>query len=41
MTVLITTENNPPAGVPFTTMQDPITRILAAKAALYFGFLRE
>jgi hypothetical protein len=36
MTVLITTANNPPAGVPFTTMTNPVMRVIAAKAALYF-----
>jgi hypothetical protein len=36
MTVLITTANNPPAGVPFLQMTDPVMRTIAAKAALYF-----
>ena len=36
MTVLITTANNPPAGVPFLAMSDPVMRKIAAKAALYF-----
>jgi hypothetical protein len=36
MTVLITTANNPPAGVPMLTMRDPVMRVIAAKAALYF-----
>jgi hypothetical protein len=35
-TVLITTANNPPDGVPFLQMKDPIIRMIAAKAALYF-----
>lgn len=36
MTVLITTANNPPDGMPFLLMKDPATRAVAAKAALYF-----
>ncbi len=36
MTVLITTANNPPAGMPFLQMNDPVIRRIAAKAALYF-----
>lgn len=36
MTVLITTANNPPQGVPFLQMNDPIMRTITAKAALYF-----
>ena len=36
MTVLITTANNPPAGMPFLRMTDPVMRAIAAKAALYF-----
>ena len=36
MTVLITTANNPPAGMPFLKMMDPTLRAIAAKAALYF-----
>ncbi len=36
MTVLITTANNPPGGLPFLKMTDPVLRVIAAKAALYF-----
>ncbi|MCL1925806.1 MAG: hypothetical protein FWF95_01540 [Syntrophorhabdaceae bacterium] len=36
MTVLITTANNPPSGVPFLEMVNPNIRMIAAKAALYF-----
>jgi hypothetical protein len=36
MTVLITTANNPPNGVPYLQMTDPVIRTIAAKAALYF-----
>jgi hypothetical protein len=36
MTVLITTANNPPEGLPFLKMADPVMRVIAAKAALYF-----
>ena len=36
MTVLITTANNPPDGVPYLQMKDPVMRKIAAKAALYF-----
>jgi hypothetical protein len=36
MTVLITTANNPPDGVPYLQMKDPVMRTIAAKAALYF-----
>ena len=36
MTVLITTANNPPEGLPFLKMTDPVMRAIAAKAALYF-----
>jgi hypothetical protein len=36
MTVLITTANKPPEGVPFLQMNDPVMRIIAAKAAVYF-----
>jgi hypothetical protein len=36
MTVLITTANNPPNGVPYLQMSDPVMRTIAAKAALYF-----
>jgi hypothetical protein len=36
MTVLITTANNPPQGMPFLQMSDPVMRTIAAKAALYF-----
>ena len=35
-TVLITTANNPPVGVPFLQMKNPSVRMIAAKAALYF-----
>lgn len=36
VTVLITTANNPPEGVPNLEMTDPVMRAIAAKAALYF-----
>jgi hypothetical protein len=36
VTVLITTANKPPAGMPLLQMTDPVTRTIAAKAALYF-----
>ena len=36
MTVLITTANNPPDGMPYLEMKDPVMRTIAAKAALYF-----
>ena len=36
VTVLITTANNPPPGLPFLQMTDPVMRTIAAKAALYF-----
>jgi hypothetical protein len=36
MTVLITTANNPPGGLPHLKMTDPVMRAIAAKAALYF-----
>jgi hypothetical protein len=36
VTVLITTANNPPDGVPYLQMTDPVMRTIAAKAALYF-----
>jgi hypothetical protein len=36
MTVLITTANNPPEGLPFLKMTDLVMRVIAAKAALYF-----
>jgi len=36
MTVLITTANNPPSGMPFLQMTNPVARTIAAKAALYF-----
>jgi hypothetical protein len=36
VTVLITTANNPPDGVPYLQMKDPVMRTIAAKAALYF-----
>jgi hypothetical protein len=36
VTVLITTANNPPEGLPFLEMKDPVMRVIAAKAALYF-----
>jgi hypothetical protein len=36
VTVLITTANNPPDGVPLLQMKDPVIRAIAAKAALYF-----
>jgi hypothetical protein len=36
MTVLITTANNPPDGMPYLQMKDRIMRTIAAKAALYF-----
>ena len=35
-TILITTANNPPDGVPFLQMKDPATRMITSKAALYF-----
>ena len=35
VTVLITTANNPPNGMPFLTMTDSVSRMIAAKAALY------
>jgi hypothetical protein len=36
VTILITTANNPPAGLPFLSMTNTISRRVAAKAALYF-----
>jgi len=36
VTLLITTANNPPAGLPFLSMTNTISRRIAAKAALYF-----
>ena len=36
MTVLITTANKPPEGVPHLRMGDPVMRTITAKAALYF-----
>jgi hypothetical protein len=36
MTVLITTANKPPDRLPFLKMTDPVMRVVAAKAALYF-----
>ena len=36
VTVLITTANNPPDGMPFLNMTDSVSRRIAAKAALYF-----
>lgn len=36
MTVLITTANNPPVGMPFLQMTDSVMRTIAAKAAVYF-----
>ena len=36
MTVLITTANEPPNGIPMLEMKDPVMRVIAAKAALYF-----
>jgi hypothetical protein len=36
MTVLITTANKPPDGVPYLQMSDPVMRAIAAKAAVYF-----
>jgi hypothetical protein len=36
VTVLITTANNPPVGVPYLQMTDPVMRAITAKAALYF-----
>ena len=35
-TLLITTANNPPAGLSFLSMTNPTSRRIAAKAALYF-----
>jgi hypothetical protein len=35
-TVLITTANKPPVGMPFLQMTDSVMRTIAAKAALYF-----
>lgn len=35
-TVLITTANKPPQGMPFLNMTDSVSRMIAAKAALYF-----
>jgi hypothetical protein len=36
VTVLITTANSPPQGMPYLEMVDPVMRTIAAKAALYF-----
>jgi hypothetical protein len=36
VTVLITTANNPPSGMPFLSMTNPVSRMIATKAALYF-----
>ena len=36
VTVLITTANNPPNGMPYLSMTDSVSRMIATKAALYF-----